>query len=226
MKKLGFRVIYYSERKEWSADKGNRPVTGAAQSHSSGFTGGLDCRQKDGKLRKPVNLSVEPAVFFRKMKKIKLILICFFLIISLTAEKKAFAAGGIFTRNFSFSNIDARDSENRPVETIFSEKIYEEPLFFRFYSRLTPPGVNRWRSKAPYSNAEMAGVLKFDIPRLIFSALAPSKNLFPRFTGRHISSFPLFLMFSLFILRVSVLNYNPRPPTDEEPRFRAPVFLE
>jgi hypothetical protein len=120
-----------------------------------------------------------------------------------------------------FMRIEGRDAFNRPAQTNF---YFEEPVFFKIYSMISPFGVCRWQPNSPLS-AEISRDKSLKVP---YAAVPFINNrlILPKISEKHLSKYLFPQTLTLLLLTAFILSYSPNLCSKDEPRFRVPVFLE
>ncbi len=158
------------------------------------------------------------------MRKINIILaLAFTLLIGSVAAAEAFTLHRGFADLSSRHMIDARDSQNRPLESDFT---FRSTVFTRVYSEISPFGVTR-RVSPPETTESLLPNFILNLPRLMTSFMPGREELMVMLTES--VSHPMGaanIVFTAPILGAFMLLLCMKLPTKDEPRFRVPILLE
>ncbi|MGM0568411.1 MAG: hypothetical protein ACQESB_04250 [Elusimicrobiota bacterium] len=156
------------------------------------------------------------------MKRKKTIILLLTFILLSGSRVLAFSDKGL-SGGINHFSLDLRDSQNRKIE---SEIIFRDTVFTRVYSQISPFGIVK-KVSPPSEPQKILPDFSLDLPRAMFSVFYGNKEIFLKMTEK--SSYPMSavnIILTASFLGAFMILLCVKLQTNDEPRFRVPVFLE
>ncbi|MFW6134324.1 MAG: hypothetical protein ACOC5R_01970 [Elusimicrobiota bacterium] len=154
------------------------------------------------------------------MRKILIISFAFVIVLCSFNIARAFEPNSLSAKYFM--NVQGKDSLNNHVLSNYS---FNNSVFFKIYSSLTPFGTSRWQ-RFNLSNTKIVSDKILELPFVAVPFFTNQRNRLPGFSGKCIHVFNLFNILSILLFTGFVLSFKSNPQSKNEPRFRVPILIE